>query len=557
MRAFTCSIYKCNSNSEDKLEKNLIQLVYDYTNNTYQELKNKFNIENQFVDFITQINEIVKNIFVITSHVLPSEDDNYINKVNQTICEIFISDNIDKYAELFTKNIEKDETYDIIEKIYEISKNSLKLKENLLLIFKNYVASRLEHVLVTNVCKPKNLCLLFSDKISHYQKIISTALKEDQEFVQKLDSAISFSIHKIECDPNFLTTMTYYLDHILFRSPKPPAENLFSYQIGVILKIYSFLSSKETFNKKFLYFICKRVIEKDLLNNTESALLHIYEAFSSDFFTSLFRIFEDFKISQELNSKYRKNIHKYLKPAFSIALHAVRSELWPLDVDNSIEFPSFLQIQHENFEKFYKSEFPNRKLTFIAKDSYGEINFTICSKTYKLRLNAYQLTIFNLFNDLDSVHLDEITQKTKICSSLIKDYLVSFVESDILRVNDSFYELNLKFKSTRKCILLDKLDPKLVAIIIPEANLVKKINQLSEDSQQTAIKCLVMNAVKIHGEIDFKGIMNHLKISNKYGLDLQDHTIRPRLQELIEREFILTKSDNPNLNQNEQLYQSK
>ncbi|KAF1744931.1 LOW QUALITY PROTEIN: hypothetical protein MXB_2824 [Myxobolus squamalis] len=412
---------------------------------------------------------------------------------------------MDNYVEHFSTNIDENGNIEVIEKIYKISKYSHQLSEKINAVFKEHASQNLHALLLENL----------------YIKF-------------------------------FITRILY---NLMFQPIIPKRENSQNNQLQIVLRIYNLLSFKDNFNRKFLYHICNRVIEKTFPNMNESVFSQIKDVFCEDFFLTLSRIVDDYKCVLLLNTNYKNKIGRNNQPDFSFTMNAVRSELWPYDSDKPIKLPIQLEREYYNFEKFYKSEHPNRKLSFINQDSSGIINFTLNENTYKLHLNAYQLAVFFMFNNIDYVHISEISEKTHISLPVINECLIPFVHSNILILDEVFkyflthntkiYHLNLKFRDEKNYISLAKLPSKNIKqnlMIVPN-----NIPELTDDGQKIATKCLICQIIKKHGEIDFNKLIIELNQKEKYRFMINTSTVIEQLEELKSREFIRSKSDNPNV----------
>jgi cullin 1 len=130
---------------------------------------------------------------------------------------------------------------------------------------------------------------------------------------------------------------------------------------------------------------------------------------------------------------------------------------WPLKPpDTPFTVPIDISQAHDEFNQFYQSEHPGRKLHWHWHLCHGELRMCLkkgSRQGYTLHASAYQIAILLLFNKKDELSYEEIAQSTGLLAEYLSPLLSFFLKTKLLKLEErdssKSYTLNNDFASKK------------------------------------------------------------------------------------------------------------
>jgi hypothetical protein len=125
-------------------------------------------------------------------------------------------------------------------------------------------------------------------------------------------------------------------------------------------------------------------------------------------------MFTDMSVSADLNREYQEKEQEHKTLHFSILVLTAGS--WPLTQQAASQFnlPAVLESSVTKFTSFYSGRYNGRKLTWLFHLSKAEVLFHQLGKRYELSASLFQAAILLLFNEGNSLTLEEIEEQSAL-----------------------------------------------------------------------------------------------------------------------------------------------
>jgi cullin 1 len=127
---------------------------------------------------------------------------------------------------------------------------------------------------------------------------------------------------------------------------------------------------------------------------------------------------------------------------FSIKILATNS--WPLKPPPlTFVLPKEIIGLHRRFNSFYEEKRSGRKLNWLWNHSKNELRTNYLNQRYLLLTSSYQMGVLLLYNDNDTLSLQEIVQGTGITKDMLVPVLDVLVKAKMLVCEETEqYDLN-------------------------------------------------------------------------------------------------------------------
>ena len=303
---------------------------------------------------------------------------------------------------------------------------------------------------------------VIGDFHSECTKIVNQIFKDDIRFIAAMDRVCSQAVNSIE---NPIEVMSVRWDSLM---QKGIAEQ----DIPETTKQYMNLVKYPENSKQLCVFFHKLLIRRLLRNTTRSmnAERAMVEMLTKNFGISntykLSIMLTDMSVSNDitvaLKNDQDSNCSALCK---NLSFQVLNSFAWPLNfvmTDMPFSIPRELIQPLDLFQNIYKQRFPQRKLTWVHERSSCEIELLFLRKPYFVLLeSSYMASLLLLFDDQDSMSIQELQDKTHLPLNEIIKNLQALVDIKLLVVeasaalhHQSIVSLNLCFMNKRKKILV-------------------------------------------------------------------------------------------------------
>lgn len=225
--------------------------------------------------------------------------------------------------------------------------------------------------------------------------------------------------------------------------------------------------------------------------------------------------------------------------------------------NKSINIPNILDNHIQEFTNFYYAKFKNRQLMWIHDLSWAEINarfkFNDSHKNFSLIVSATQMSILFLFNNKrryqlpNLLNLLNIKENDKEKYNNLFTHIIPLIKIKLFSLQNDTLILNENFASKEPRLILnnfkgDKKDKSFK----PEE---KEISHFVLEDRKHHIDAAIMRTLK--HSVNKKTHYDSLKskvieyVSNYFVPDVS--TIKQRIDNLLDREFIARDSSDPNV----------
>jgi cullin 1 len=156
-------------------------------------------------------------------------------------------------------------------------------------------------------------------------------------------------------------------------------------------------------------------------------------------------ISSDMSLSKDLTDQFKEKMqqsHDDMDINFSVMV--LGTNFWPLSPPPiNFNIPKDILATYERFGRYYNNKHSGRKLTWLWNYSKNELRTNYLNQKYILMTSSYQMAVLVLYNDNDTLSLNEIATATGLNKELLSQVMVPLVKSKILinEENDQ-YDLN-------------------------------------------------------------------------------------------------------------------
>ncbi|XP_023933316.1 cullin-2 [Lingula anatina] len=295
-----------------------------------------------------------------------------------------------------------------------------------------------------------------------YTELIQGVFHGDQQAVAALDRACAAAINykpgpKSPCrSPELLAK---YCDTLLKKSAKGMCESEIDDKLASSITVFKYLDDKDIYQRFYARMLARRLIYGQSMSmDAEEAMINrLKQACGYEFTNKLHRMFTDMSISSDLNAKFNdfvKQDKSSLGVNFSILV--LQAGAWPIGQSNLPTFaiPQELEKSVQMFESFYNKNFNGRKLTWMHSFCNAELKLNYLKKQYFINMGTFHMGILLLFNNTDSLTLQDILDSTHLPEKELTKQLQTLLETKLITCEGqvtatSVIRLNLNYSNKR------------------------------------------------------------------------------------------------------------
>ncbi|KAG7440796.1 Cullin-domain-containing protein [Guyanagaster necrorhizus] len=164
-----------------------------------------------------------------------------------------------------------------------------------------------------------------------------------------------------------------------------------------------------------------------------SMISKLRNACGSEYTSKLRQMSMDAKVSKDLTEQFKD---------VSFSVMVLGSNAWPLSrSSHGFTIPKETYPTYEHFQKYYRTKYSRRKLTWLWTYSRNELRVNYLDQRYILITSSYQMAILVLYNNHTLLSVSELVMATSIPKEIVIQVLAILAKARIL------YGLNSNFKS--------------------------------------------------------------------------------------------------------------
>lgn len=284
-----------------------------------------------------------------------------------------------------------------------------------------------------------------------FRAMTNECFLNDPLFAKALDNACRAYVNNNEFalapgSPRSATSKTpemlaKYSDQLLKKSTKPEVANEMS--IDDIMMLFKFLTDKDAFESHYRRLFAKRLIHGTSTSDSdeESVIQRLQSENSMEYTGKITKMFQDVRLSKILEEDfdvmikgspdYTRNMYPDLQP-FILA-----ETMWPFSYQEvDFKLPEDLQPSYAKLEGMYSSKHSGRVLKWLWPLCRGEIRANIGKPgrpPFQFTVTLFQMTILLLFNDSDTLNLENIQDGTNLSIQNIAAAMVPFIKFKLIQ----------------------------------------------------------------------------------------------------------------------------
>ncbi|KAL1921300.1 uncharacterized protein VTP21DRAFT_11016 [Calcarisporiella thermophila] len=343
----------------------------------------------------------------------------------------------------------------------------------LLRIYENHITKLGKQMISqmgTEVAKnPREYVESLLDLHAKFMEVCVSTFKGDAAFIAAVDKAFRTAVNDTVTNPSALApeVLARYCDSLLKKSMKSPGaanhpavlDSDPEEKLAKMITLFKYVDDKDVFQKFYSRMLAKRLIlGLSYSDEMEANMISKLKTTCGVEYTSkLQRMFTDMTVSSDLVTNFRDYLERSgvaLAVEFNIVVLTAGS--WPLSsIPSEFQLPQELEQSMSEFAKFYGSLHNGRRLTWLWHLSKAEIKTNYLDKRYELSVPLYQMGVLLLFNQADSLTVQNIKEVTRLGEVELTRALMSLIELRLLnasekKLNDATeISVNLQFSSKR------------------------------------------------------------------------------------------------------------
>uniref|UniRef100_A0A8D8YCI6 Cullin-5 n=1 Tax=Cacopsylla melanoneura TaxID=428564 RepID=A0A8D8YCI6_9HEMI len=288
---------------------------------------------------------------------------------------------------------------------------------------------------------------------NQFSKLVKDAFKDDPRFLTARDKAYKTvvndtSVFKLELPSKQCTgiktlpeskcpeLLANYCDMLLRKTPlskRLTADEIES-KLRNVLLVLKYVQNKDVFMRFHKAHLTRRLIldtsaDSEKEENMVEWLRDV--GMPADYVNKLARMFQDIKVSQDLNYQFKQN-YKGSKGSIgdSINIKILNAGAWARGSERvTVSLPLELEDYIPEVEDFYKKKHSGRKLQWYHHMSNGTITFTNDVGKYDLDVTTFQLAVLFAWNErpLDRLSFENLLLATELPDPELRRTLWSLV----------------------------------------------------------------------------------------------------------------------------------
>jgi len=351
-------------------------------------------------------------------------------------------------------------------------------------------------------------------------------------------------------DVKAVANLASYVDEVLKVGAKIATEVDIEKKLDQVIVIFKFLTNKDLFECYHKQFLCKRLLNnKSISEEMEKLMIAKLKSECGQQFTSKIEgMLLDMNLSKEIMESYKKTEYFSSCP-IEMDVCNLTSSHWSLKTDSPIAVPAVISDGQGRFTAYYIEKFrTGRRLMWLLNMGTADVRATFKSGKKELNVTTYQMCILMLFNNLNSMTLDQIRSNCAIPEKELRRQLLSLCtpkmqlffksstgknidDNEVITFNEDFAS---KFKRI-KVPLISVKDNSVADIdsVIP--------SQLQEDRTHQ-LDATIVRILKTKKQISHNDLVAEVTriLSTKFVPVVA--FIKKRIESLIERDYLTRDS---------------
>lgn len=294
------------------------------------------------------------------------------------------------------------------------------------------------------------LLMLFN----RYSLLVKEAFNDDPRFLTARDKAFKkvlndtsiFNLElpiNIKCPAGGKTIaeskcpelLANFCDMLLRKSPysKKLTSDEIEAKLKDVLLVLKYVDNKDVFMRYHKAHLTRRLIldcstDNDLEENMVEWLRDV--GMPADYINKLARMFQDIKVSEDLNQAFKETYRTRSPMADSVAIKILNAGAWARSSERvAVSLPTVLEDFIPEVEDFYRRNHSGRKLQWIHLMSNGVITFVNKVGKYDIEVTTFQMAVLFAWNERpdDKLSFHDLRLATELPESELRRTLWSLI----------------------------------------------------------------------------------------------------------------------------------
>ncbi|XP_063703800.1 cullin-4A [Culicoides brevitarsis] len=388
----------------------------------------------------------------------------------------------------------------------------------------------------------------FKDKIDY---IVYNCFDHNDKFLNSLREAFEYFINQRSNKPAEL--IAKYVDMKLRAGNKEATEEELEQILDKIMVQFRFIHGKDVFEAFYKKDLAKRLLvgKSASVDAEKSMLSKLKQECGGGFTSKLEGMFKDMELSRDINTAFKQHVanldRKELNSIY-LTVNILTMGYWPTYPLMEVNMPSQLVQFQIIFNKFYLSKHGGRKLQWQPTLGHCMLTASFDAGPKSLMVSLFQSFVLLLFNDNDTLTLEEIRLATNIEDGELRRTLQSLAcgkarvltkepKGREVEDNDKFH-FNNEFTNKLFKIKINQIQMK------ETTEEQKATEERVYQDRQYQIDAAIVRIMKMR-----KTLSHNLLITELYKqltFPVKPADLKKRIESLIDRDYMERDKDNQN-----------
>lgn len=259
-----------------------------------------------------------------------------------------------------------------------------------------------------------------------FDTLLDRAANKDKSFQTVFNEAFENFMNANSKSAEFISL---FIDENLKKGLKGKSEDEVDDVLDKTIMLFRYLQDKDVFERYYKQHLAKRLLlNRSVSDDAERGMLSkLKRECGYQFTNKLEGMFNDMRLSTDMNSIFKEHIEKTEKSPVEVAVTVLTSTFWPMNLSNSprCTMPPLLLTSCKQFEKFYFERHSGRRLTWQPQMGTADVRATFQKSKHLLNLSTYAMIVLLQFNQQDTLSWPELKASTQIVDADLKRTLQS------------------------------------------------------------------------------------------------------------------------------------